>query len=448
MVSKSNFRISNSTADKINVGLFKYAVYPEERFVMVNQTLVNLLGYSSKKELANIKLERLFKGPKGRDRFFNALREKKEIISWEVSLKRKDNKSLRTTITAFLVTSPQGRDYIEGIVENSFFKDEGEFLEKNFLQNLLDNIPDAIYFKDKKNRLVKVNKFYSQGVGLTPEEIIGKTDFDFFPYEQAKKMYRDDTYVLKTGQPIIGKIEKTLLPDGSWNQVITTKIPIYDNRKKVIGTMGVTRDMTNYALLEKERLHMVINVLRILGKILQMRDPYTFNHACRVGYIAKCIAEELGWSDNKILGIKLAGELHDIGKIGIPADILSKPGKLTDLEYKVIQGHVEKCYELLKGIEFPFPLVEAIYQHHERLDGSGYPQGLKGDEIIIEARILAIGDILEAICSHRPYREALGLEKAKEELIKGAGVKYDKSLVDIALGLIRKNNHNVFWLNA
>jgi putative nucleotidyltransferase with HDIG domain len=223
---------------------------------------------------------------------------------------------------------------------------------------------------------------------------------------------------------------------------------MYDKMGKIIGTMGTTRDMTRYANLEKERLDMLINSLKILGKALEMRDPYTFSHTRHVADIAEIIAKVLKWDENRLLGMRLAGELHDLGKISIPLDILNKPGKLSELEYKIIREHAKNCYDLIKDIEFPFPLSEAIYQHHERLDGSGYPRGLKGDAIIFEARILAVSDVLESMTHHRPYREALGLAKAKEELKAGAGITYDPQIVKVAIGLIEENAEKAFWRNS
>ncbi|MFH1640562.1 MAG: HD domain-containing phosphohydrolase, partial [Candidatus Omnitrophota bacterium] len=299
---------------------------------------------------------------------------------------------------------------------------------------------------DCNNRIIKVNKFYALGVSLKPEHIIGKTDFDFFPPEQAEQMFKDDYYVLRTGKPIVGKVERTVLKNGTWNQVITTKIPMYDKKGQVIGTMGITRDMTAYANLEKERLAMLINALTVLGKALEMRDPYTFSHNRNVAQIAEKITRQLDWDENRILGLKLAAELHDLGKISIPLDILNKPGKLSDLEFQLVKEHVTKCYELMKDIEFPFSLAETIYQHHERLDGSGYPRGLKDKDIIVEARILSVCDVLESMTSGRPYREALGLDSALEELTRNSGLKYDQEIVGVASSLIEANDKKPFWV--
>lgn len=448
---KDTFYLNISTADHLGIGLFKYALMPFEKFLIVNSTLADMLGYPSKLELKKEKLGNFFISLKDRDTFYRAIKREGKAKFFEAIFKDKNNKNFWVAITASLVVCPDKKEYLEGIIENisSHKEIENKFeLERNFLQGLLDNLPDAIYFKDINNRIVKVNKFYTHGVGLKNEEIVGKTDFDFFPREQAENMHKDDNYVLNTGKPIIGKIERTLLPDGTWNQVITTKIAMYDSLGKIIGTMGMTRDMTAYANLEKERLDMLVSSLKVLGKALEMRDPYTFSHTRHVANIAEIIAKVLKWDENRLLGIRLAGELHDLGKISIPLDILNKPGKLSELEYSIIRQHAKNCYDLIKDIEFPFPLSEAIYQHHERLDGSGYPRGLKGEDIIFEARILAVSDVLESMTHHRPYREALGLEKAGEELRSGSGSKYDPQIVEIALSLVKENNGKMFWSNG
>ena len=321
-------------------------------------------------------------------------------------------------------------------------------LERNLLQSLLDNIPDAIYFKDDKNRIVRVNRFYAEGFKLPVRDIIGKTDFDFFPKDQAQSMFNDDTYILKTGKPIIGKIERTLLPNGTYNCVTTTKIPIKNKKNKAIGTIGVTRDITAYDNTERTNLDMIINSLKVLDKILETKDPYTFGHTRRVSIIAERIAKELSWEENRILELKMSAELHDIGKILIPLEILNKPGKLSDLEYKMVQEHVQQSYNMLKPYSFPSQLPEAIYQHHERLDGKGYPRGLLSDKILPEAKILAICDVMESMISHRPYRQALGMDATLRELRENAGPKYDKDMVDVALRIINENNNKPFWLTS
>ncbi len=451
MRKKKNFCLNINDSNNLNIGFFHYCLAPEGEVILSNSTLAEILGYSFKKGFIKEKFCSLFLKPLDRELFLKILNRNKRVKAFEVILKKKDNQPLWVTITAHLIPSASKKErWLEGVIQDiSAQKRIANKLsmERNFFENLLDNIPDAIYFKDCNNKIIKVNNFYIQGTGLKVEEILGKTDFDFFPPEQAKNMLEDDNKVLNTGKPLVGKIEKTLLGNGHWNQVITTKIPMRDNFGKIIGTMGITRDMTAYANLEQQRLNMLISALEVLGKALEMRDPYTFSHTRNVAGIAGEIANVLGWDSNRLLAIKLAGELHDLGKISIPLDILNKPGELNALEYRLIQEHVENCYNLIKDIEFPFPLANIIYQHHERLDGSGYPRGLKGDEIVIEAKILAVSDVLEAMTHHRPYREAKGLEKACKELQEGRGIKYDAEIVDILLDLIEKGGKKKFWLN-
>ncbi len=448
---KDTFYLNISTADNLGIGLFKYALTPEEKFIITNSTLAQMLGYSSKAELKKLKLDKFFYNSKDKEEFLRILRKDSKVKFFETIFKDKKGKIIWVALTASRVISQGKREYFEGIIEDISCHKEMEeklFLERDFLQGLLDNIPDAVYFKDHHNQIIKVNKFYAQGFGLKSEEIISKTDFDFFPPEQAQKMFDDDNYVLTTGKPIIGKIERTLLPNGTWNQVITTKIPMYDRKGGTIGTMGITRDMTAYANLEKERLNMLINALTVLGKVLEMRDPYTSSHTHNVASIAERIGRSLGWDENRLLGVRLAGELHDLGKISIPLDILNKPGRLSDPEYRLIQEHVNNCYEIIKDIKFPFSLAEIVYQHHERLDGSGYPRGLREDEILPEARILAICDVLESMTSYRPYREALGIDMALKELRDGSNLKYDRKIVEIVFNLVNQNGGKAFWVNS
>lgn len=445
----NQFTISRSVADKLGIGIFKYSLSPTARFVNVNEAFVGMLGLSSSKKLSGKRITCLFSHSQSAEEFLEILKKQGKVRFFQTSYKNKKGEFVWVAVSACFVDNGRKDSYIEGFIEDitQQMKDREKISrEMDFLQSFLDQMPDAIYFKDRKNRLTKVNKFYANGFKMTSEELIGKTDFDFFPKDQAQAMINDDNKVMRTGTPIIGKIERTLLPNGTWNQVITTKVPMYDRKGKIIGTMGVTRDMTEHANLEEDRLAMLMNALAVLGKALEMRDPYTFQHTCHVGIISEEIGKALGFNKNQLIGLKLAAELHDLGKISLPLDLLIKPGKLTKLEYRYIQEHVDKCHDLIKDIKFPFPLAEIVYQHHERLDGSGYPNGIKGDKIRFEARILAVSDVLEAMTTHRPYRAALGLKKAIQELKRGAGKQYDSHIVDVALKVIKKHGNVPFWI--
>ena len=177
------------------------------------------------------------------------------------------------------------------------------------------------------------------------------------------------------------------------------------------------------------------NTVWALSYTLEKRDPYTAGHQQRVGQLACAIAEELKLPEERIEVLRLAAFVHDIGKVGVPADILTKPGKLTALEMGLIQQHCQVGFEILKNVEFPWPLAEMVYQHHERMNGSGYPQGLSGSEILLEARILAVADVVEAMGSHRPYRPAMAWQTAMAEISQNRGILYDGQVVDACLNL-------------
>lgn len=180
------------------------------------------------------------------------------------------------------------------------------------------------------------------------------------------------------------------------------------------------------------------NTVQAIANTVEMRDPYTAGHQRRVAQLATAIAHELGLDTDRIRGLHLAGIVHDIGKIQIPAEILSKPGRLTDVEFRFIQLHSRAGYEILKDVEFPWPIKDIVLQHHERLDGSGYPHGLQGDEILLEARILCVADVVEAMASNRPYRAGLGLDVAFAEVAKHRGLSYDPLVVDACFVLFQQ----------
>ncbi len=184
--------------------------------------------------------------------------------------------------------------------------------------------------------------------------------------------------------------------------------------------------------------HSMETTIQAIAGTVEMRDPYTAGHQRRVAELATAIARDLGLADDRVRGVHLAGVVHDLGKIHIPAEILSKPGKLSRLEFELIKSHPEAGYEILKGVDFPWPIAQIVYQHHERLDGSGYPRGLKAEEILLEARILAVADVAEAMSSHRPYRPSLGIELALQEIGENAGIRYDADVVRACLVLFRE----------
>ncbi|MES9938538.1 MAG: HD-GYP domain-containing protein, partial [Sedimenticola sp.] len=176
---------------------------------------------------------------------------------------------------------------------------------------------------------------------------------------------------------------------------------------------------------------------------VEKRDPYTSGHQLRVAELAAAIATVMGLDPDIIRGIHLGGLIHDIGKIYVPSEILNRPGTLSENEFHIIQTHAEVGHDIIGSVEFPWPVKTMIHQHHERLDGSGYPQGLKDGDIILEARILAVADVVEAMASHRPYRPGLGIDSALAEIEKNRGVLYDPDVVDACLKLFREESYSL-----
>jgi len=228
-----------------------------------------------------------------------------------------------------------------------------------------------------------------------------------------------------------------------WAQI--SSVPIYWNERPA--TLNFVRDITCQRVAEDELRQTVEKLRKVTGATVQamsqtveVRDPYTAGHQKRVSNIAGAIATEMSLSPAMVEGIRMAGNIHDIGKISVPAEILSKPGSLTDIQFGLVKTHPKTGYEILKGIEFPWDIARIVLQHHERIDGSGYPQGLLGEDILLEAKVLGVADVVEAMTSHRPYRPALGVAKALDELSSKKGILYDARVVEAFEKAIKAGN--------
>jgi putative nucleotidyltransferase with HDIG domain len=215
---------------------------------------------------------------------------------------------------------------------------------------------------------------------------------------------------------------------------------IRDASGKPVSILGEARDITERRISEEklnksyESLKKTLNdAIDTMAKIVETRDPYTAGHQQRVADLAIAIAREMKLEDTRIDQLRMAAVIHDIGKMYVPSDILSRPGKLSDMEFNLIKTHPQSGYDIVKGMDFPCNIANTVLQHHERLDGSGYPNQLKGEDTLLEAKILAVADVVEAMGSHRPYRPALGIEKALEEISKNKGKLYDPDVVDACL---------------
>ncbi len=246
---------------------------------------------------------------------------------------------------------------------------------------------------------------------------------------------------VKSGSTVLGVL----------NLYLPTGLVLKDDEVRLLETLGaVVGKVIAHGRAEEEVVRGHQNLQEVLTQTVaalataaEQRDPYTAGHQQRVTELACAIARELGLSEDRIRGLHLAGLVHDVGKLSVPSEILNKPGPLSQLEFPLVQDHVTRSYEIVRGIAFPWPVAEIIYQHHERVDGSGYPHKLKGEEILLESRILAVADVVEAMSSHRPYREALGLELALAEIEGKRGQTYDAAVVDACLRLFRDRGYTI-----
>jgi len=314
----------------------------------------------------------------------------------------------------------------------------------HFLEELLEAIPVPVHYKDATLHYVGCNEAFATSLGRSKDEIIGRTVFDFHPAGLAKRFDVDNRELLAHPERPIEDVVESVGPAGTRREVQTHKAVFSDVTGKPAGIVAIDFDVTEMRRAERElavtaeKLALTLEgAVTALGATTELRDPYTAGHQRRVAELACAIGLELGWNEARLKLLRIAAVLHDIGKILIPAEILAKPGRLSDAEMELIHQHAAAGAEIVGTIGFEQNVAEIIHQHHERLDGSGYPKGLRDGEILPEARILAVADVVEAMISHRPYRPALPIEVAMTELEDGTGIRYDAEACEKAIFLIR-----------
>jgi len=297
---------------------------------------------------------------------------------------------------------------------------------------IFENIQDGIIITDLEGNIISWNPAAERMFGYYQDEVFQKT-IELLTTKIIKGTLRDGRWA--------GEMDFTR-KDGTDGVCEITVIPLRDENNSIIAVFGVAHDITEQKQAEKElqrsydRLReTLIATVNALASTIEMRDPYTAGHQRRVTLLACAIAGEMGLTNDQFDGLRMAGLIHDLGKLSVPAEVLSKPGRINDIEFSIIRFHPQICHDILKTIELPWPVATIVLQHHERLDGSGYPQGLKGNEIMLEARILAVADVVEAMASHRPYRPALGIKYALEEITEHRGTLYDPEVIDACVKL-------------
>ena len=381
---------------------------------------------------------------------------------YEKEYRGKDGTIIPIEIRAYLIRDDQGKpDGLWGIVRDITERKRAEEALKqseNKYHLLADNVHDVIFVLDMNLKYTYISPSVKILRGYGPEEVLKQSSIEqtltpssqdlamrtFSEIMELEKSEHREIHLSRTLQLEMRRKDGTTV----WTEVKFSFIR--DENQRPMGILGLTRDITERRKAEAELQKTLDSLKKAVGATIQvmvsaveMRDPYTSGHQLRVANLSCAIATEMGLPQEKINGIRMAGSIHDIGKLSIPAEILSKPTKLTEIEFSLIKVHSQSGYEMLKDVESPWPLAEIVYQHHERMNGSGYPRNLKGDEIIMEARIMAVADVVESMASHRPYRPALGIDIALEEIEKNRGILYDAAVADACLRLFREKGYKL-----
>jgi PAS domain S-box-containing protein/putative nucleotidyltransferase with HDIG domain len=309
-------------------------------------------------------------------------------------------------------------------------------------RSLFEDSMDAIYITTSDGLFLEVNNAMCKLLGYSQKELLSTPVVNI--YRNASDRTTCINNIEKNGYVKNFEVQFHK-KDGSAIDVVVSANKWSSPNGQIKGYRGIAHDVTEQNQIEADRkrynnsLHQaMISAVESIAALTEMRDPYTSGHQKRVAQLAVAIANKLKLSEHRIEGIRLASLIHDIGKINVPAEILSKPGKLSDIEYDLIKKHAEAAAEIIKPINFPWDIANVVVKHHERLDGSGYPKGLKGDQICLEARIISVADVVEAMSSHRPYRAALGLDVALKEIIQNKGILFDETVVNACVKLFKK----------
>ncbi|EPR34219.1 putative PAS/PAC sensor protein [Alkalidesulfovibrio alkalitolerans DSM 16529] len=319
---------------------------------------------------------------------------------------------------------------------------------ERWLHTTLHSIGDGVVATDAEGRITFLNAEAVKMLGTEDSRAVGReldAVLHFFDEIGGELVLDMAGRAIRSGaQPEVRGDLMLVAQKGERVPVQVSIAPISRGDGGVMGSVLVIRDVSGRRQAEMD-LKRTVNQLRLTVKqtvnalaiTSEKRDPYTAGHQQRVAQLACTVAAEMGLDEDMIEGIRVAGLLHDIGKIYVPAEILSKPARLTTMEMGIMKTHSEVGYDILKEVPFPWPVADIVLQHHERMDGSGYPNGLSGEEMLVQSRIISVADVVEAMSSHRPYRAALGIERALEEISRNKGKLYDPDMVDICLRLFR-----------
>jgi len=317
--------------------------------------------------------------------------------------------------------------------------------EKRF-RVLAESAPEIIFTLDTEWMLTYVNPMWEKILGHKQDEVVGKYLTEFVQEQDSNNLIQLFRKIKDHKETQMDILLTIMSRSGAEHNFSFNCAPDIAEDGHVDSLVGIFKDVTDLRRSEIElkksfeKLEMALSsTISVISLIVESRDPYTAGHQSRVANLASAIAREMGLPEDRVKMIHMAGLIHDIGKINVPAEILSRPGKLSAIEFSLIKIHPETGYNILSKVDFPAPIAQIVYQHHEKMDGSGYPLMISGDQIIMEARIITVADVVEAMAGHRPYRPALGIQKALDEIRIGRGVVYDAEVADACISLFSTN---------
>ena len=371
----------------------------------------------------------------GKTAEFEGLRKDGTIRPIELSLSA-DKHDGSWTFTAIIRETTERRRALEALRES----------EERY-RNLFEDSKDGVIIWTAEGKILGVNQAVLEIFGSNTEEMIGSDISEIFADPGDQMSFQE---LLSRDGAVRGHDLRLNKRNGDVMDCLLTATIRRGKNGVVLGYQGIVRDVSDLKRNENElkrtleTLHRSIGAITLtLSTVVESRDPYTAGHQKRVAHLSRAIAREMNLSSYQCDAVRMAGTLHDIGKIAIPSEILSTPAKLTDKAYELIKDHPQTGYDIMREIEFPWPVAQIVLQHHERIDGSGYPKGLAGDEIMLEARIVAVADVVESISSHRPYRPARGLDMALDEIESNKGTHYDPDVVAACIRLFREKDYRI-----
>jgi PAS domain S-box-containing protein/putative nucleotidyltransferase with HDIG domain len=333
------------------------------------------------------------------------------------------------------------RFYIYDVTERMWAQQELKKSEENY-RELIDNLGEGVGISDLEERFIFTNPALDMIFGVKVGELTGRRLAEFVTPETMDAVRRQ-TDRRRRGERDSYEID-IRTPGGTPRQILVSATPKFQ-QGKFIGTLAIIHDITDrrQAIEELTQSYRKLNramdqTINALAATLGKRDPYTSSHQQRVTKLVMALSNQLNLTSDQAAGIRVASILHDIGKIYVPSEILSKPTSLTEAEFNIIKTHSQAGYEILQGVEFPWPIAQIVLQHHEKLDGSGYPNGLSNDKILYEAKIIMVADVVEALSSDRPYRPAFGIDAALKEIALNRGKFYEPTVVDACLEVFRQ----------